>query len=625
MIKPHRWPPMSRLSLILLVAALLPIVAGAQIALVDAFGGHLFQEPMHLTNAGDSTLYVVEKGGRILEIEPGQEPTLFLDIDPRVRTGGEQGLFSAAFHPRFSSNGFVYVNYTDNSGDTIVSRFQAGAARPIDPSTESVLLEIQQPFDNHNGGQLQFGPDGFLYVGMGDGGSGNDPDCFAQRTDTLLGKMLRLDVDQNVNSAPFHGIPADNPFVGVGPFADEVWAVGLRNPWRFAFDSQSGDLFIGDVGQSAREEINVQPGSSSGGENYGWKVMEGSLCTNLQTGSCDAEPPACNAPEYTLPQLEYNTGDNCAVVGGTVYRGDDVAALQGRYIYGDFCSGQLFLAQRSGGRWRPERELDLAAGNITSFGQDVEGEVYVVTDGGSIFRFVEAAETAGQISFAATELFVAEAAGSAVAIVERTGGASGAVSVRYRTVERTALEDIDYTPVEGQLDWEDADSSPREIVIPILDDLIVEEQEFLRVRLESPGGGATLGETALLVFIEDDDVGGETCVAGQSTLCLNGGRFRVTSSFRTSGGDAGLGQADPLTDDSGTFWFFEESNVEVLIKVLDACQPFERYWVFAAGLTDVEVTITVTDTQTGATRTYANPQSTPFRPVTDTTAFEGCL
>ena len=610
---------------LLLYAVVVSTRVDAQVALTNAFDGQLFAEPMHLTHAGDSTLYVVERGGRIWEVDPSQEPVLFLDIDDRVRSvGGEQGLFSAAFHPRFSSNGFVYVNYTDNSGDTVISRFQAGSSRPVDPSTENILLEIEQPFENHNGGQVQFGPDGFLYVGMGDGGSGNDPDCYGQRTDTLLGKMLRLDVDQNSSSAPFHGIPAGNPFAGVGPFLDEVWAVGLRNPWRFSFDPQSGDLFIGDVGQSAREEVNVQSSASSGGENYGWKVMEGSLCSNLSTNSCDVEPPVCNDPAYSLPALEYNTNDNCAVVGGTVYRGSDVPALAGRYIYGDFCSGRIFLARRTSGTWRPDDELDLQPGNITSFGQDTDGEVYVVTDGGAIFRFVEAAETAGQISFAETEIFVDESAGSATLIVERTGGASGAVSVRYRTVERTALADIDYTPVDGQLDWEDGNSSSREIVVPLVDDAIAEEQEFFRVRIESPGGGATLGTTAMLVFINDDDEGELPCVAGESTLCLNDGRFRVTSTYRTPSGDAGVGRAAPLTDDSGTFWFFDESNVEVLVKLLDACDPFDAFWVFAAGLTDVETTLTVTDTRTGASRVYQNPQSTPFRPVTDTAAFDTC-
>ncbi len=611
---------------ILTVLLLSAAAADAQFGLVDAFDGRLFDEPMHLTHAGDSTLYVVERAGRIWEIDPGQEPVLFLDIDDRVGSiGGEQGLFSTAFHPRLSNNGLFFVNYTDNSGTTVISRFEASGARPVASSTESILLEIEQPFENHNGGQIQFGPDGFLYVGMGDGGAGNDPQCAGQLTDSLLGKMLRLDVDQNTSSAPFFGIPADNPFAGVGPFRDEVWAVGLRNPWRFSFDPQSGDLFIGDVGQSAREEVNVQSSASPGGENYGWKVMEGSLCTNLSTNSCDVEPPACNDPAYTLPLLEYNTGDDCAVVGGTVYRGDSVPALQGRYIYGDFCSGRIFLARRSGGTWRPDQQLDLQPGNITSFGQDVDGEVYVVTNEGSVFRFTEAAETAGQLSFALTEVFFGEGAGNATAVVERTNGASGAVSVRYRTVERTALSDVDYVSVDGQLDWEDGDSSPREIVIPLIDDSIAEDQEFFRVRIESPGGGATLGDTALLVFIDDDDEGGGLpCVAGESTLCLNDGRFRVTSTYRTVGGDAGVGQAVPLTNDSGTFWFFDASNVEVLVKLLNACDPFDAFWVFAAGLTDVETTVTVTDTQSGAMRVYENPQSTPFRPITDTAAFETC-
>jgi glucose/arabinose dehydrogenase len=351
--------------------------------------------PVSLTSAGsgDSRIFLTLRDGRIVILQNGSVlPTPFLDIRGLVGTDGEGGLLSVAFHPRFAENGFFFVNYTDRGVDnTIVARYQVSQGDPnkADPASGRVLLRIGQPFTNHNGGQLQFGPDGFLYIGMGDGGAGGDPDCRAQRDDTLLGKMLRIDVDQSVNSSPFYGIPNDNPFRGNDGVPDEVWARGLRNPWRFSFDRGTGDLYIGDVGQSTREEIDRQPAGSPGGENYGWKVMEGSLC--FSRDACPASVPACNSPALTLPVLEYqNTGSDCAVMGGYVYRGSQVPQLRGTYLFGDLCSNRIWGArQRQDGTWEVRRlagaESVLAGEGLVAFGEDNAGEVYVVTSS-AIYR-----------------------------------------------------------------------------------------------------------------------------------------------------------------------------------------------------------------------------------------------
>ncbi len=345
--------------------------------------------PTSVIHAGDDRLFLTIRDGRIVIYSNGAVlPAPFLDIRSLVDTAGEGGLLSAAFHPRFAQNGFVFVNYTDKASfDTIIARYQVSAGNPnqADPASARVLLRIDQPFTNHNGGQIQFGPDGYLYIGMGDGGSANDPDCRAQRSDTLLGKMLRIDVDQNVNSAPFHGIPADNPFRGGGGIPDEVWASGFRNPWRFSFDRSTGDLYVGDVGQGQREEISRQPADSNGGENYGWKVMEGTLCFN--TSSCPGSTPPCNSPALTMPILEYqNAGANCSVIGGYVYRGTGVPQLAGHYVFGDLCSGQIWAARQNGaGTWQVWTAAEVGQ-NLIAFGEDRRGELYVATSS-TLYKF----------------------------------------------------------------------------------------------------------------------------------------------------------------------------------------------------------------------------------------------
>ncbi len=352
--------------------------------------------PVYMTHAGDARLFVVEQAGRIVVLQPplgASAPLIFLDIRSKVSTGGERGLLSMAFHPEYLQNGFVYVNYTNLSGDTVIERYTRSAnVNQAVPGSASALLVIDQPFANHNGGQLQVGPlDGHLYVGMGDGGGAGDTACNAQRTlgGQLLGKMLRLDIRQNPGVAPFHGIPADNPFTIAndpgGLVADSVWALGLRNPWRFSFDRNNGDLYIADVGQNTLEEINHTPAGTPGGRNYGWKVMEGTQC--FSSSGCPAGTPSCNDPELTLPVFEYTHDEGCSVTGGYVYRGSRAPELSGAYLYGDYCEGEVrALRQAGAGLWQSASVLDLGTG-LTSFGEAVDGSLYA-SAGNQIFELV---------------------------------------------------------------------------------------------------------------------------------------------------------------------------------------------------------------------------------------------
>jgi len=333
--------------------------------------------PVDIANAGDGSgrLFIVEQDGRIRILSGGQLlPTSFLDITPLLRTSGsEQGLLGVAFHPNYSSNGYFFVNYTRQSdAATVIARYTRSAtdANVADPASAKVLLTIAQPYSNHNGGGLRFGPDGLLYIGMGDGGSANDPENRAQDLGTLLGKMLRINVDNP--SPPYYSIPPGNPF------QNEIWAYGLRNPWRFSFDRATGDLFIADVGQGAWEEINFQRAGTGAGANYGWRIMEGAHCSGLG-GTC---PDASLA----LPVLEYAHTLGCSVTGGFRYRGSASPALAGYYLYGDYCSGRIWGATSTGAAWQTV-ELKSAGINISTFGEDQAGELYVASYAtGEIFR-----------------------------------------------------------------------------------------------------------------------------------------------------------------------------------------------------------------------------------------------
>jgi len=339
-----------------------------------------------IENAGDPRLFVTTQDGFVRILSNGTLlPAPFLDVSRLVSCCGERGLLSIAFHPNYAQNGFFFTYSTNPDGDIEIARAQRSAAdaNRADPGTRVVLLTIPHPVNaNHNGGQLQFGPDGYLYFGPGDGGSANDPPCNAQRDEVLLGKLLRIDVDQNVDQPPFYGIPPTNPFASSSTVRHEIWAKGLRNPWRFSFDRLTGDLWIGDVGQNAREEIDFQPQSSHGGENYGWKLMEGTRCGDGGSSGCPPGVPPCNSPAFTAPTYEYDHSFGCAVIGGYRYRGVEAPALYGRYVYGDLCSGRL---------WADTDILPMTAPQLATFGEDAQGELYLGTQSGVIAQFVDPA------------------------------------------------------------------------------------------------------------------------------------------------------------------------------------------------------------------------------------------
>ena len=338
--------------------------------------------PVHLTAApGDVTrLFIVEKPGRIRIVRDATLlPTPFLDVTNLVSDVGERGLLSLAFHPDFATNGFFFVDYTDTGGNTRIVRFSVSTDPEVaDPNSASAILTIPQPFANHNGGQIAFGPDGMLYVGMGDGGSGGDPAGNGQDPSTLLGSILRIDVDGGVPYA----IPTDNPFVGDSGGADETWAYGLRNPWRFSFDRSTGDLYIADVGQNEVEEISFQPASSVGGENYGWNTMEGTRCFGTAT---------CDTNGLVLPIHEYSHDDGCSITGGYVYRGSALPSLAGRYFFADYCSTWIRSFRVVGGLvsdlYDHTDDFGPVSG-IASFGEDALGELYVVSLAGTVYRLV---------------------------------------------------------------------------------------------------------------------------------------------------------------------------------------------------------------------------------------------
>ncbi len=345
------------------------------------------RSPVYVTHAGDGSgrLFLVEKPGLIRIVDAGGlRPVPFLDIRDRVGSSGtEQGLLGLAFAPDYPVSGHFFVNYTDRRGDTVVSRFTVSSDPGVaDPRSEFPVLKIAQPAANHNGGMLLFGPDGYLWIGTGDGGAANDRFSNGQNPDTLLGKMLRLDVTGD-RTVPYL-IPPDNPWVGADwngrDVRDEVWAVGLRNPWRYSFDRATGDLWIADVGQNRYEEVHFVPAGSSGGLNFGWPIMEGTHCF--------PETADCQRAGLEIPVAEYAHGaGDCSVTGGYVYRGAQYPALAGVYLYGDYCSGRIWGLARVGAGWQGALLLESGL-NISSFGEDEMGELYVVSLRGGIYRVV---------------------------------------------------------------------------------------------------------------------------------------------------------------------------------------------------------------------------------------------
>jgi len=353
---------------------LLPVVSRGIFSILS-FSPSL-KSPVFLTHAGDQSgrLFIVEQPGTIRILEQGRLLEVpFLDIKDRVLFRGEQGLLGLAFHPEYRLNGRVFVNYTrKDDGATVIAEYHRSDQVDHAGREKRVLVLIPQPYSNHNGGMIAFGPDGYLYIGMGDGGSGGDPQNRAQNKDELLGKLLRIDV----NSPVPYGIPAGNPF-GQGKGRSEIFAMGLRNPWRFSFDRETGDLWLADVGQDRWEEVNVV----RKGGNYGWRVMEGFHCFNLQ------EP--CSQENFIPPLLEYDhQGGRCSIIGGYVYRGRAIPALVGIYLYGDYCSGEIFAVRTAqGGRVSGEPWLLLRAkAHISSFGEDDAGEIYVLDHEGAVYQ-----------------------------------------------------------------------------------------------------------------------------------------------------------------------------------------------------------------------------------------------
>lgn len=335
-----------------------------------------FDKPVFVANAGDGSarLFVVEQAGTIRTTD-GQ---LFLDIRARVNdSGNEQGLLGLAFAPNFRDTGVFYVNYTATNGDSVTARFKLAADKQTgDSASEEILIRIEDPAANHNGGMIAFGPDGYLYIGLGDGGAADDRFQNGQNRNTLWGKLLRIDV----SGASGYTIPADNPF-DTDEARPEIWAYGLRNPWRFSFDRASGDLYLADVGQARVEWIEYQPKTSGGGQNYGWPILEGSTC--LRGSECDKTG-------LTLPVAEYGHDDGCAIVGGYVYRGARYPALVGFYLFADYCSGKIWTMQRDGAAWTTTERLDKQM-LISSFGEDEAGEIYVAAHNeGKIYRLTVA-------------------------------------------------------------------------------------------------------------------------------------------------------------------------------------------------------------------------------------------
>ena len=354
-----------------------------ELALERVSGGLSFSGLTNLVQV-DDRFFVTEQTGRIMSFSIGPEASaaaVYLDIRDRVNKGGnEGGLLGLAFDPEFDSNGHFYVYYSaTRPRRSMVSRFTAAtsSAAMAQPDSELVVMEIPQPFSNHNGGQLAFGPDGMLYISLGDGGAGGDPRGNGQNLSSLLGSILRIDVS-GLGPEERYRVPPDNPFVGIQGARDEIWAYGLRNPWRFSFDRKNGDLWTGDVGQNAFEEVDLV----SRGGNYGWNILEGAHCFSPRTG--------CDPSGTILPVIEYGADKGCSVIGGYVYRGTRIPSLAGAYLYGDFCSGEIHGVRQENGEV-VEHELLVDSGlMITSFGEGEDGEIYVLSQDGSIYRLITA-------------------------------------------------------------------------------------------------------------------------------------------------------------------------------------------------------------------------------------------
>ncbi len=410
--------------------------AGTLQITVDQLAASGLDHPVLVTHAGDGSkrMFVIEQPGQIKIVQNGQVlSTPFLDIRSKISYGGERGLLGLAFHPSYKANGYFYVNYTrSGDGATVVERYNVSSNPNIaSPTSAFTLLVIPQPYANHNGGSLAFGKDGKLYIGMGDGGSGGDPQNLAQNLDSLLGKMLRIDV----NSGTPYGIPPDNPFVGKAG-ADEIWALGLRNPWRFSFDRQTGDLLIGDVGQNVWEEVDYQP-AGVGGLNYGWRCYEGTHSYNLN--------PPCSGV-LTPPIAEYNHSEGQSVTGGVIYRGKRFPSLTGTYFYADFSQGKIWAMQKTGNAWSAPALLVDTPYAISSFGEDEDGEVYVADYyGGTIRLLADAQGPAPNLSTSKKTASAYSANVDDTLVYTVTLANTGGLSVNNVSMMDTLPTGLDYT------------------------------------------------------------------------------------------------------------------------------------------------------------------------------------
>ncbi len=405
-----------------------PVTAAVQLVPVVPTG---LSSPVFVGHAGDGTnrLFIEEQAGFVYVLQPGSStPTLFLDIHTKVLSGGERGLLGLAFHPAYRTNGRFYVFYTrDGDGAIVIAEYQVSSVDSnVAGATEKILLTIPHPtFGNHNGGMLAFGPDGYLYIGVGDGGSGNDPPSNAQNINVLLGKILRIDVDPVGGLGPY-GVPSTNPYAGSIPGRDEIFATGLRNPWRLSFDRGTGQQWVADVGQGAFEEVNTPVPA---GANFGWRVYEGSICTGL-------DPSLCNQASYTFPVAGYShAGGRCSITGGYVYRGLAGSLPQGAYVYADYCTGEIFS-------WDGIAQLLVLDTplNISSLGEDEAGELYVVGLNGSISRIAAVAPPCEFSLIPASQTF-------------GSGGGSGGIAVSApRGCSYTASTTTPWIHLTGQSD-----------------------------------------------------------------------------------------------------------------------------------------------------------------------------
>lgn len=362
---------------LLLLLCLIGVSAYSQTIAVQQFATG-FNDPVEIVHAGDNRLFVVQQSGqiKILNSNGTVNSTNFLNVSSLISTGSERGLLGLAFHPQYATNGFFYINYTNTSGNTVIARYTRSSSNAdvADAASAQIILTVTQPFSNHNGGCLRFGPDGYLYIGMGDGGSGGDPQNNGQSNTTLLGKLLRIDV----NSGSPYSSPATNPYVGVAG-ADEIFAIGLRNPWKFSFDKQTGDLWIADVGQNQIEEINKVAAGSGAGLNFGWRCYEGN---QTYPASCTSTGP------YTMPVAQYNhTNSACSITGGYVYRGTTYPNMQGKYFFADYCNNRIGYVSNTGGTVTFTNSF---TGNFTSFGEDINGELYIAgVSNGIIYKITD--------------------------------------------------------------------------------------------------------------------------------------------------------------------------------------------------------------------------------------------